>query len=63
MAIEMIKETTDDMNCSVQMYKNNSYTDKPYTVRLVDLDANETVSCVICPTVEIAKNAYAKMIG
>jgi len=61
--MEMLKETIGEENTSVQMYENGSYDEKPYTVRMVDLDVNETVCCVICPSLEIAEKKFNEMVG
>ena len=55
---EEIKKTVDDMNIEVLMFKTNANEDKPFRVRVRDLDADENISSVSCPTIELAEKYY-----
>ena len=61
--MNMLKEIIGEENISVQMYENGGgHAGKPYTVRMIDLDVNETIHCVICPSIEIAEKKFAEMV-
>lgn len=53
--IEILRQRIiEDVNLEVSMYKNNTHSDRPYSVRVFDLDANETVTVILCVTEAIA---------
>jgi len=60
--IEMIKTKELQEGLEAQMYLNNCYKDKPYTVRFQDTDCGETINCVLCPTVELAEKHFNEII-